>query len=66
MSTCLACGAQIIHVETVGGTRLPVDAKPDASGTIVIVTAAICRALKKGETWQGPRYTRHHATCAQK
>lgn len=72
MSTCKACGAQIIFIKTVGGKTIPCDAQEvayiqKAGGSMKIVTpnGEVISAEKPEDPQKatGIGYISHFATC---
>lgn len=65
MALCRSCQRPIIWVVVAKtGGRMPLDATPTPDGQVVLDgPQGTARALKKGEAYDGLRYTSHHATC---
>lgn len=68
MAKCSSCGAWVLWAFTPRGKRIPVDARPDPAGKVVLarsdrgVEALFPSAAElAGEI--GPRHTAHFATC---
>jgi hypothetical protein len=62
MAECRSCGAPITWAITDKRRRIPLDPEPNPAGNIRLdLTHA--HILTKGETYYGPRYMSHFATC---
>lgn len=65
MPLCRSCHKPVIWVVVAkSGARMPIDATPTDDGQVVLDgPQGTARALKKGEAYDGLRYSSHHATC---
>lgn len=71
LSYCRSCNAEIYWCTTHAGKNMPVDAKPDPSGELVVTHKPGENRLEVGKYYEpkhGPRekwkfYTSHFATC---
>jgi hypothetical protein len=67
VSSCAACGAQIIWRETPAGKTMPVDANPAPEGN-VLIEGSKCLVLGPLEVQareSGDLHLSHFATCPQ-
>lgn len=65
-ATCRGCGARIIWMPTAKGKAMPVDAKPNPDGNMILRNGALlfgatAEHLRDGEQLRMP----HWATCPQ-
>jgi hypothetical protein len=69
MSVCRGCGAAIEWAETAkNGKPIPLDAKPDEAGNLVVVGfkndgTRIVAVRLQPSLLEGSRFMPHHATC---
>ena len=69
---CRSCGENIRFVKTAGGKTMPINAKPDPEGTLVLIGTEfgedvtvhhVGRPEPQLELMANPRYKSHFATC---